>query len=45
MISMAKIKNASKDIRVMNEIMWLLNVKSILPKVKEFMIHQLQEDK
>jgi len=45
MISMAKIKNASKDIGVMNEIMWLLNVKSILPKVKEFMIHQLQEDK
>jgi len=45
MISIAQIKAAAKDVGVLDEIAWLLNVKNILPKVKEFMIHQLQEDK
>ncbi|MGB8454277.1 MAG: DUF6577 family protein [Anaerocolumna sp.] len=45
MISIAKIREAAKVVGVVDEIGWLLDVKKMLPKVKEFMMHQLQEDK
>lgn len=45
MISIAKIKDAAKVVGIADEIGWLLDVKKMLPKVKEFMMHQLQEDK
>jgi hypothetical protein len=45
MISIAKIKDAAKVVGVVDEIGWLLDDKKMLPKVKEFMMHQLQEDK
>ncbi len=43
MISIAKIKEAAKVVGVTGEIGWLLDVNKMLPKVKEFMIYQLQE--
>lgn len=45
MISIAKIKDAAKVVGVAGEIGWLLDVEKMLPKVKEFMNYQLQEDK
>lgn len=45
MVSIAKIKDAAKAVGVADEIRWLLDVRKMLPKVKEFMIHQLQEEK
>ena len=45
MISIAKIRDAAKEMGVGDEIGWLLDAKKRLPKVKEFMINQLQEDR